>query len=117
VRDYLHVMDLARAHLAALDWTGRAAGAEVFNLGTGAGVSVLEAVAAFERVSGRAVPLEMRPRRAGDVAACHADPGKAARVLGWRTERDLGAICASAWDWASANPAGYGRSSAESGED
>ncbi len=86
VRDYLHVMDLARAHLAALDWTGRRAGAEVFNLGTGAGVSVLEAVAAFERVSGRTVPLRIGPRRPGDVAACHADPGKAGRILGWRAE-------------------------------
>lgn len=116
VRDYLHVMDLARAHLAALEWTGRHAGAEAFNLGAGAGVSVLEAVAAFERVSGRAIPLRIGPRRPGDVAACHADPGKAGRILGWRAEKGLEAICASAWDWASRNPDGYGRRSAETGQ-
>ncbi|WP_324580872.1 UDP-glucose 4-epimerase GalE [Amaricoccus sp.] len=115
VRDYLHVMDLARAHIAALGWTGRSAGAEVFNLGTGAGVSVLEAVAAFERASGGAIPLAIRPRRPGDVAACYADPAKAGRVLGWRAGQGLEAICASAWAWARANPEGFRRHSAEIG--
>ena len=112
VRDYIHVEDLAAAHLAALDWTapdpgGRARGAEAFNLGTGRGTSVLEIVAAFAAASGRAIPLVVAPRRPGDVAACWADPTKAAAVLGWRAERGLAAMCASAWRWQSDNPDGY----------
>lgn len=107
VRDYIHVADLARAHLAAMDWTGRATGFEAFNLGTGTGVSVLEMVAAFARACGRDVPVEIAPRRPGDIAACWADPGKAARELGWRAEQGLAAMCASTWAWAAANPHGY----------
>ena len=108
VRDYLHVMDLARAHLAALDWTALRPGARVFNLGTGAGVSVREMVAAFEAASGRAVPLRVEPRRQGDVAACYADPARAGRELGWRAEAGLWEICASAWAFIRDNPEGYG---------
>jgi UDP-glucose 4-epimerase len=108
VRDYIHVGDLARAHLAAMDWTGRARGCEAFNLGTGRGTSVLEMVRAFEAASGRAVPLAVAPRRPGDVAACWADPGRAAAVLGWRAERGIEDMCRSVWRWQSQNPLGYG---------
>ena len=112
VRDYIHVEDLARAHLAAMDWTGRAGdrgmGAEAFNLGTGRGTSVLEMVRAFATASGREIPLRIAPRRAGDVAACWADPGKAERVLGWRAGLGIAAMCESAWGWQAANPDGYG---------
>ena len=108
VRDYLHVEDLARAHLAAVDWAaaGRR-GCAAFNLGTGAGISVMQMVAAFEAASGRKVALRLAPRRPGDVAAAYADPGRAARELGWRAELGLAEMCASAWAWQSANPAGY----------
>jgi UDP-glucose 4-epimerase len=103
VRDYIHVSDLARAHLAAVDWTadlaGRGGGCAAFNLGTGTGTSVLEMVRAFEAASGRRVPLCMAPRRAGDVAASYADPARAARELGWRAELGLAEMCASAWAW------------------
>ncbi len=99
VRDYLHVMDLAEAHLAALDRTGRARGAEAFNLGTGRGVSVRELAAAMAAASGRPVPLAAAPRRPGDVASAYADPARAAGALGWRTARGVDAICASAWAW------------------
>jgi UDP-glucose 4-epimerase len=107
VRDYIHVSDLARAHLAAMEWTGRARGCEAFNLGTGRGTSVYEMVRAFEAASGRAVPLAVAPRRPGDVAACWADPGRAAAVLGWRAERGLEDMCRSVWRWQSRNPLGY----------
>ena len=107
VRDFLHVADLARAHLAAIAWTGRQRGAEVFNLGTGAGVSVREMARTFAEVSGRPVPLRVAPRRPGDVAACYADPSRARRELGWRAERDVRAMCASAWAWEMASPGGY----------
>ena len=108
VRDYIHVEDLARAHLAAMDWTGRARGCEAFNLGTGAGTSVLQMVRAFGQASGRPVPLRLAPRRAGDVAACWADPSRAAAVLGWRAERGLEDMCRSVWRWQLQNPLGYG---------
>lgn len=107
IRDYLHVVDLARAHLAALRWTGRSRGCEAFNLGTGRGSSVLEMVAAFERASGRRIPLHIGPRRPGDVAASYADPSRAGQALGWRAERSVEAMCASTWAWARANPQGY----------
>jgi UDP-glucose 4-epimerase len=108
VRDFIHVVDLARAHLAALDWTARGTGCEAFNLGTGRGTSVLELVAAFRRASGQAIPLVIGSRRPGDVAACWADPARAARELGWRAEVGIAEICASAWGWAERNPQGYG---------
>ena len=99
VRDYLHVVDLARGHLAALDWTARMGGARAFNLGTGRGVSVRELAAAVAEASGAAVPLALAPRRAGDVASAWADAARAARELGWRAERTLADIAASAWTW------------------
>ena len=111
VRDYIHVGDLARAHLAAVDWSEGAPdqgrGCEAFNLGTGQGTSVLEMVRAFSEASGRPIAMNIAPRRPGDVAACFADAGKAARVLGWRAELGLAEMCASSWHWQSQNPDGY----------
>ena len=108
VRDYIHVVDLARGHLAALDALDRQGGVFPVNLGTGRGYSVLEVVAAFERASGRAVPYRIVDRRPGDVAACYADPARAKALLGWVAERDIDAMCADAWRWQSANPLGFG---------
>ena len=104
VRDYIHVTDLARAHLAAIDWTARARGCEAFNLGTGRGVSVLEMVEAFSEASGRPIPVRIAPRRPGDVATCFADARKAEAELGWRAELGLDEMCRSAWNWQSRNP-------------
>lgn len=97
VRDYIHVVDLAAGHVAALG--ALAPGFAPINLGTGRGHSVLEVIAAFEAASGRAVPCRIVGRRPGDVAACYADPSKAARVLSWRAERSLADVCASAWQF------------------
>jgi UDP-glucose 4-epimerase len=100
IRDYLHVSDLAEAHVAALQWLERAPGAmDVFNLGTGEGSSVKEVIAAFEAATGRAVPHRIGPRRPGDVTAIYADASKADRVLGWRTRRSLQECLADAWRW------------------
>ncbi|MDL2234360.1 UDP-glucose 4-epimerase GalE [Ruminococcaceae bacterium OttesenSCG-928-L11] len=100
VRDYLHVVDLALGHLKALDYVQAHTGAEAFNLGAGKGYSVLDIVAAFEKASGRSVPYEVGPRRAGDIATCYADPTKAAEKLGWKVERDLNEMCADMWNFA-----------------
>jgi len=108
VRDYLHVMDLAEGHVAALDHLLAGAGSLTINLGTGRGTSVLELVHAFERASGQRVPYEIVGRRPGDVAACYADPSLAAQTIGWRAKRDLDAMCADSWRWQAANPNGYG---------
>ena len=89
VRDYIHVDDLARGHIAALDFTSGVTGAEVFNLGTGTGVSVLELIAAFERVTGRSVAHRITPRRPGDVPIYLADPSRAKEVLGWETRLNV----------------------------
>ncbi len=106
VRDYIHVVDLAQGHLRALDRLAEP-GCLAVNLGTGRGYSVLDVVKAFERASGRSIPLIMAPRRAGDVAACYADPALAERLLGWRAERDIDAMCADHWRWQKHNPEGY----------
>lgn len=112
MRDYLHVVDLAQAHLAAMDWTAAGSpetgwGCAAFNLGTGRGNSVLEVVAAFAAASGRAIPYAVAPRRSGDVAQLYADPGRAERELGWRAERSLAEMCADSWRWQMRNPQGY----------
>jgi len=107
VRDYIHVVDLALGHLAALACLGRSTESFVVNLGTGIGYSVLDMVRAFEQASGRPVPCQMSPRRPGDVAACYADPALARQWLGWQAQRDLATMCADAWRWQSANPNGY----------
>ena len=107
VRDYIHVMDLARAHADALEKLGDAAGHVVLNLGVGRGISVLELLRAFERASGRTVPYRIVGRRDGDVAAVYADPTRAEQQLGWRAELDVDAMCRDAWRWQSQNPQGY----------
>lgn len=107
VRDYIHVVDLADGHLAALNHAHGRPGLHVFNLGTGRGHSVLEMLAAFGRACGRELPHEFAPRRPGDVAACWADPARAERALGWRARRSLDQMCADTWRWQSMNPQGY----------
>lgn len=107
VRDYIHVVDLARGHLAALGKLDQLAGVVPVNLGTGQGYSVLDVVAAFEKASGQPVPYRIVERRPGDVAACYADPRRARELLGWMAERDIAAMCADAWRWQSANPLGF----------
>jgi UDP-glucose 4-epimerase len=107
VRDYVHVVDLAIGHLRALERLQAQPGGFTVNLGTGVGYSVLDMVRAFEQASGKPVPYEIAPRRAGDIASCYADPASAAQLLSWRAERDLAAMCADAWRWQSRNPNGY----------
>lgn len=111
VRDYIHVMDLAEGHLAALRALEGARDGEVLtvNLGTGRGISVLEMVEAFERVNGVAVPRVLTGRRPGDVAICYADPSLARRALGWSAKRSVDDMCRDAWRWQSRNPDGYRR--------
>jgi UDP-glucose 4-epimerase len=99
VRDYIHVMDLAEGHLAALKFLQKQAGWHAVNLGTGRGYSVLEMVRAFEVASGRPVPFQITPRRPGDIATCYAKVDKAAELLGWRARRSLQDMCASTWNW------------------
>lgn len=99
VRDYIHVVDLAQGHVAALRYLESRPGVLTVNLGTGRGYSVLEMVRAFERASGRPVPFTIAARRAGDIAECYADPSLAADVLGWRAQRDIDAMCGDAWRW------------------
>lgn len=107
VRDYIHVVDLADGHLAALNKVGQQAGLHIFNLGTGQGNSVLEMVAAFEKAAERPIAYEIKPRRAGDIAECWADPAYAAEVLGWKATRSLETMVADTWRWQSNNPNGY----------
>lgn len=107
VRDYIHVVDLARGHLAAIERIHGLSGVTTLNLGTGRGYSVLEVVRAFEAVAGRRLRYRVVARRPGDVAQCWADPSAAAAVLGWRATRDLAAMCEDAWRWQRENPAGY----------
>lgn len=107
-RDYIHVIDLARAHLAALDYAVGFKGHDTINIGTGETASVLEMVAAFEESSGQKIPYRITDRRSGDVPIYLADPTKARDVLGWSAEFTLADMCGSAWHWQSSNPEGYG---------
>ncbi|MEY1661693.1 UDP-glucose 4-epimerase GalE [Isoalcanivorax beigongshangi] len=107
VRDYIHVMDLAAGHLAALQALQNGDGELIVNLGTGRGYSVLEMAKAFEVASGRPVPLTISARRAGDVAACYADPSFARQALGWEAQRSLTDMCRDHWHWQHSNPHGY----------
>lgn len=107
VRDYLHVTDLALGHLKALQYMPFCKGAEVFNLGSGTGFSVMQMVNAFMETTGVDVPYDITPRRPGDIAVSLADVGKAERVLNWRAERGLETICRDAWNWQQKNPMGY----------
>lgn len=108
VRDYIHVMDLAEGHLKALEALNRIEGAEVWNLGTGRGYSVIEVIRAFENASGKSVNYEIVGRRGGDIAECWANPTKAERELGWVATRDLDQMMRDCWRWQSAYPDGYG---------
>ncbi len=107
IRDYIHVSDLARGHVAALDFLLANPCVDEINLGTGRGCSVLEVVKAFERASGRPIPYRIGPRRSGDIAAFWADATKARKKLGWEARHDLSEMCADAWRWQSMNPGGY----------
>jgi UDP-glucose 4-epimerase len=107
IRDYIHVVDLAVGHLRALDKLATEPGCAVYNLGTGAGSSVFEVIAAFERACGREIPCRVEPRRAGDADIAYADPGKAARELGWTAVRDLDQMCGDTWRWQAQNPSGF----------
>ena len=108
VRDYIHVVDLARGHLRALERLAANPGLMICNLGTGRGYSVLEMTRAFERASGRPVPYDIVGRRPGDIAVCYADPSHAREALGWSAELGLDEMVRDAWRWQSANPNGYG---------
>lgn len=105
VRDYIHVVDLARGHVAALENSTK--GVETYNLGTGKGVSVLELIEAFSEAAGKNIPYQVTERRPGDIASCYADPSKAERQLNWRAEKSIAEACQDSWRWQSQNPNGY----------
>ena len=109
VRDYIHVVDLAIGHVKAIDYILTNPGLDVINLGTGVGYSVLDMVKAFSKACGKEIPYEIKPRRAGDIAMCYADPKKAKEVLGWEAKRGLDEMCADTWRWQSQNPNGYAK--------
>ena len=108
VRDYIHVVDLAKGHVAAVDYACKHKGCEVFNLGTGVGVSVLDMVNTFREVNQVELPYVIAPRRPGDIATCYADPSKSREVLGWTAQHDLADMCRDSWNWQKNNPMGYG---------
>jgi UDP-glucose 4-epimerase len=108
VRDYIHVVDLAKGHIAALEHDPLAGEVATYNLGTGQGVSVLEMIRAFEAASGKTIPYKIVPRRPGDITACYADCTKANQQLGWHAEKTLQQACADTWRWQSQNPDGFG---------
>ena len=108
VRDYIHVVDLAKGHVAAVKYTLAHKGAEVFNLGTGTGYSVLDMVNTFREVNQVALPYVIVDRRPGDIATCYADPAKSEKLLGWKAEKNLADMCRDSWNWQSKNPQGYG---------
>ena len=107
VRDYIHVVDLAKGHVKAIEYSENHLGVEIVNLGTGTGYSVLDIVKAFERASGVAIPYVIKPRRPGDIAECYADASKAEKVLGWVAEMGLDEMCRDSWNWQSHNINGY----------
>ena len=108
VRDYIHVVDLAKGHVAAVKFVENHTGCEVFNLGTGSGYSVLDMVRTFQEVNNVPVPYQIVDRRPGDLATCYADPAKSAEVLGWKAEKTLADMCRDSWNWQSKNPTGFG---------
>lgn len=107
VRDYIHVVDLAKGHIAALDRALKVKGTEIYNLGTGKGVSVLELIHAFEEATGVKIPYKIKARRAGDIATSYADVSKAEKVLGWKAEKNAVDACRDSWNWQTHNPNGY----------
>ena len=108
VRDYIHVVDLARAHLCALNRARKVTGVEPYNIGTGHGYSVLDIVRSFEEATGKKVPYKIVDRRPGDIATCYADPAKAKEILGWEAEYGMVEMCRDADNWQTKNPNGYG---------
>ena len=108
VRDYIHVMDLAKGHVAAVKFATENKGTEVFNLGTGIGYSVMDTVNTFMEVNHVDVPYQIVGRRAGDIATCYADPAKSKEVLGWTAQETLADMCRDSWNWQQKNPEGYG---------
>ena len=107
VRDYIHVVDLATAHVAALKAIEKKAGLAIYNIGTGHGYSVLDVVNAFEKANGVKVPYSIKPRRPGDIATCYCDPTKAEKELGWKAKYGIEDMCRDSWNWQSQNPEGY----------
>lgn len=107
VRDYIHVVDLASAHVAALQAISRNAGLAIYNIGTGHGYSVLDVVKAFEKANGVAVPYVIKPRRPGDIATCYCNPAKAKAELGWEAQYGIEDMCRDSWNWQKNNPKGY----------
>ena len=107
VRDYIHVVDLAKGHVAACDYANKTKGCEIINLGTGTGYSVLDMVKAFEKASGRPVPYQIVDRRPGDIGTVYASPDKSAQLLGWKAQYNLEDMCRDAWNWQRNNPKGY----------
>ena len=107
VRDYIHVVDLAKGHVAAVKYVTEHTGVEVFNLGTGCGYSVLDMVKTFQEVNNVPVPYVIAERRPGDIGTCYADPAKSAEKLGWKAEKTLADMCRDSWRWQSTNPMGY----------
>lgn len=107
VRDYIHVVDLAKGHVKAIEYAFKNKGTEIFNLGTGIGYSVLDIVKAFEKANDITIPYAIKPRRDGDVAKCYADPIKAKEKLGWQAEKTLEDMCKDSWRWQLNNPNGY----------
>ena len=108
VRDYIHVVDLSKGHVAAVKYAVNNLGCDVFNLGTGTGYSVLDMVKAFEEANGLKLPYKIVARRPGDLATCYADPAKSEKVLGWKAEKTLVDMCRDSWNWQSKNPMGFG---------
>lgn len=107
VRDYIHVADLAKAHVSALKAINNNCGLEIYNVGTGRGYSVLEVVKAFEKANDLKVPYTIQPRRSGDIAECYCNPQKIEKELGWKAENDLEDMCRDSWNWQKNNPNGY----------
>ena len=107
VRDYIHVVDLAKGHVKAMKKLEPGSGVSIYNLGTGNGYSVLQVVKAFEKACGKEIKYAIKPRRAGDIATCYCDASKAKRELGWEAEKGIEEMCADSWRWQSMNPNGY----------
>ena len=107
IRDYIHVVDLAKGHVKAIEGLEKLDGVNVFNLGTGHGYSVLDIIKAFSKACGKDLPYVIDPRRPGDIAVCYSDPSKAEKVLGWKAEKTLEDMCSDGWRWQSGNPEGY----------
>lgn len=107
VRDYIHVVDLAKGHVKAIEYANAHKGTEIFNLGTGTGYSVLDIVKAFMKANDLTIPYAIKPRRAGDIAKCYADPAKSNNILGWKAEKSLEDMCKDSWNWQKNNPNGY----------